>query len=1265
MKTWLFYLAATLVGPIAWAQNSAPVAPATPGAIAQNSNTVAVADFELAGDGAQGGDWAFGLADLLAAELQQRGVALFERSQIRLVLGERRLSASGLMQLRAAPAGEIPDLQYLVTGTIRSLTNRQFHLEVSLVEAASGRNVASFSREGAYPEAVAGALVGLAEQVASRLKSAGAAPGPQRAAGSHLTHTPEVSLLFYKGIACCLAGQPEMGVSWFIDTLAAAPDFLPARLWTLRAFEMLGLPQFAALARAKVQAAAGGQGVLNRLKESPFLDKKLVPVAIIPDLQLEGAGLQLAAALKTELGRYTNLFVSDPANIQSLAAEMDLQLTEKAGHELELASVLWSAVDALVFLRPAGEAGGSMVQVELRDAMSGETIYRSQTPRDGAKLASLSGDLAKQVSARRKAGVPETVRVGASAGRATKPPQVINTDRIEFAGLLKYLAENPSDRRAWMRLAWFARWLNAPEGGRYYGGCYESAISDCILAATKPTDSDAATWTADALWHRRHYEDENPPPIAVEFAPLLERYPASPEAQNVRSALAMECLDQKNYAEAARIFLKLAEDLPHLPPGVKVGPDYWANFYFFTGVTLHQLGDDARARQFVSQAAEVLRTNQDVGLLPFSLGVRWRNPFPQRHPWFGPELDLRQGVVAWEARLNPAIVADKKKPLTLEQLELLLNEAKQARGSEAAPEQLEYLRRLIECKQLNPTLFQGRIDNGFSPKPGTYREVNVWHQGPTYGYFSLMGKLVLEAIVLLNQQAAASPQDPGEVRQLAQALADGLDAPIAANIFEAVGDKQQALQQVEKAIRSPAPFPRERFGMHPTPQQYEARELRQQKIRLLQALGRAAEAAEYARTRLHQADVDASLAATVDAAEAYKAIERPDEACRLLADFVRAQEPGGEMNKQSAIARFWWAEYEDGRGNVFEATELLRQVVQHSESKGWDGYLRYGYVRSYEEAVSRLAKLRAQAKFPVASADWEDPTRLTAGAVDIEAPEPSDMQRDLDALLRGTRDGTNHTSYGGAQVGVFVKKYGHAAVPAIVKAAAPGGFHAQLIAEFKLLDHLATPEDAPLVLAAFKTAPPLALVAFHLDRTNAAAILRERFAIYARGGEIPRELRSALEKYHLKDQYPVLVANLAAKDINGNTARDATAVDRLFRKGASPELRESFRAALASVIAKELRMGYQYGLAGVSETALRNGVAQGIEAALRSENPGSTNNLTQLRKYMALPADNAAALAMVQSGLGRWQWDETSGKWVLGEAASPGQASAQSASKRP
>lgn len=1208
-------------------------------AAAAPANAIAVADFETKTESIEARDWAYGLADWLAAELDQRGVTVFERAQIRLALGERLITASGLMGLQVSEPQEIPPLRYLVTGQVEQLgnaTNRQFHLDVFLLDAKTGRIAAGFARGGAYPQALSTVLPALAGQITDRLRadnyiSAAITPA------SNFGPQPEVQLLFYKGVDYCLSGQPEMAVSWFIDATHSAPDFLPARLWAMRAFEMTGVPELAKAAREEVIHAPNGRGVLNRLEQSPFLNQKLISVAVFADAHLDEPGLKLRGALQKALGRQSNFFVADPSNIRSLAAEMDLQVAEMGRRELESASLLWSTMDALVLVR-SNAADTSKFSVDVCDTLSDGVIQHREISPDAVSLDNVARELANDIATRGKTISPAIANRHFWSKRATKPVQVSNTDRNEFAGLLKYLGENPSDRDAWMRLALFARWLDDRD---------QWAIADSVIAATDPDASDAASWTSTALWHRRYYERENPPLIETEFAPILQGYPTSPEAQYARSAWALEMVDQQKYAQAARLFLRLADELPHLGGAIKIGPDFWANFDFFAAASLHETGDNAGAERFLAQAAEILKNNSQVGLLPYSLGENWGNPFPQTHPLFGPGLDLRQAVAAWQARLHPVHFTSGGR-MSLEDLDAMLTAVKQLSGTNAAAQQMEFIQRLIENKEANPALYAGRITD--SDYKSTYRTVQVWGQGLTYGYFSLPGKLVNEATCFLGDLAPGPRAQSGQVRRLAAELAVGLDAPIAANCFEAAGDYKEALHKVELATVNPTPFPKLNFGMHPTREQTESANLRRQKIRLLQKMGRKQDAADYARVqaRMQRGDADAQLAAVKDAADVVRKMHRRDEAGEILKSFVKEQERAGAMTSQSAAARLDWAEDELAGGDAFAASEILRDVVKQSEGRDWGVALQTGYTKTYDAAVAALARVRTQAQFPAASTEWSRPMRGQEARSPEDGPT-TDLERDLAALLRGTSSGPGRTSYGGAPVNVFVHKYGAKAVPAVLRAADRGDFPAHLIAQLNILDQIATPANAAEVLEAFKKSPRLAKTAFRLDAASATVILKERFGVYAAGEEIPPELYDVVEKYRLKDQYPVLVANLSAKAMDGNTAREAAAVDRVLRHGAPGSVRRTFRAALASILKKEMLANYNYGLQTISETALKNGVTEGIEASLRSAGPAATNSLSVLRKYIDLPSDDANARTVVEAGLGRWRWNGKTHKFVLEE----------------
>lgn len=255
----------------------------------------------------------------------------------------------------------------------------------------------------------------------------------------------------------------------------------------------------------------------------------------------------------------------------------------------------------------------------------------------------------------------------------------------------------------------------------------------------------------------------------MEAAPLLERYPDSSEGLYARSALALELINEKKYSEAAPILSKLAEELPKLAKRIEIRPDYWANFYFFTAVALHETGDLARARQFLDQADAVLRQHPDLVMQQFALGV-WVNHFPASHPLFGPERNLRQAVSEWRERLASTDTNAGPAAVTLPQLEQMLGEARQAAGAEAEAKFLHYLRQLAAHQRLHPELYRGRVTE-FDPREPMRQVLLVNMTAP--GHYTLLGKLIRETAGVLKQLALAcdSAAKLQDVRRLAHELA--------------------------------------------------------------------------------------------------------------------------------------------------------------------------------------------------------------------------------------------------------------------------------------------------------------------------------------------------------------------------------------------------------------------------------------------------------------------------------------------------------------
>jgi TolB-like protein len=102
--------------------------------------TVAVTDFEIAGEGAGGRLLARKMADTLTNLMVKSGyVQVVERSRMRRILDEQKLILSGLIDTsRVTSAGKLMAAEFVITGTLAGGTN-DWLSNVRLLEVASGK----------------------------------------------------------------------------------------------------------------------------------------------------------------------------------------------------------------------------------------------------------------------------------------------------------------------------------------------------------------------------------------------------------------------------------------------------------------------------------------------------------------------------------------------------------------------------------------------------------------------------------------------------------------------------------------------------------------------------------------------------------------------------------------------------------------------------------------------------------------------------------------------------------------------------------------------------------------------------------------------------------------------------------------------------------------------------------------------------------------------------------------------------------------------
>ncbi len=354
-----FITLATIAPNLAWAEAAA-------------TNTVAVLDFTLKGASSSANNWAIGLADFFTMELQQRNVVMLERRDIRYLLSERQLSLAGAMAKDALVRQSLPSVKYLVQGNVQVVGESRFSLVVGVVDARSGLELHSFEASGAYPSDWVKAIGKLAGQIATAL---GGTETRSENVPFGFTSQPELALRFYQGVAHCLDGRPELGLSTFIDLRSYDKKFLLCWIWEMRAWEMMGLKDHARVAEEEFLAlpiARSGELALELALCRRHASNQVV-VAVSGYGQPTAQSRAAVERLKQALLASSGIKVFNPDYIREISQEKDLHLTGEFTAQGEKEVGNWLAVDAIVTVEPL--AAGNQLRVVVRDGLSGKAIF--------------------------------------------------------------------------------------------------------------------------------------------------------------------------------------------------------------------------------------------------------------------------------------------------------------------------------------------------------------------------------------------------------------------------------------------------------------------------------------------------------------------------------------------------------------------------------------------------------------------------------------------------------------------------------------------------------------------------------------------------------------------------------------------------------------------------------------------------------------------------------------------------------------------------
>jgi hypothetical protein len=499
--------------------------------LAASASSVAVLDFKVENLAANADERVAGLEDFFEVALQQQDVPVLERRNIRLVLGERNLQASGILSVDSLSQAKLPVVDFFVSGSVAFAGAREFSLTLSILRADKATVESTLTRHGTYPDDWLPAIASLAKEVSRRLNLP-KAERPERSEFEMITWLPEAALPFFKGLDFYSRGDYAMAVPWFRDSYGKDKHFDLARRWEVRACQKLNLSML---------ADALLPGTTNNYRRAA--ESKRPVVAVVAGEKISAAA---RAAFVEALAQADRFELFEPASIGATAREIDLQLTGQMAAPLNDRSV-WLVVDGLIYLDAPDE---HTLAVREQNLLSGEVRRQAKIQTSNADEHGCTALAKAFLNSKPAASVQN---LGATSQGQSDLPEPTRQDQPEvaFAKALRLAAANPQSARLWIGLADFY----SNETRKLL---LEKAVS---VIATNRQSPDASFWLASALWReremtRRIYYTPTATrlasnPMTNDFARLLQWFPKSYEANNL--------VEATNHGEGSYVYAEIKD----------------------------------------------------------------------------------------------------------------------------------------------------------------------------------------------------------------------------------------------------------------------------------------------------------------------------------------------------------------------------------------------------------------------------------------------------------------------------------------------------------------------------------------------------------------------------------------------------------------------------------------------------------------------------------------------------------------------------------
>lgn len=880
--------------------------------LARSESRVAVVSFDSPSTAGTNDSWTAGLPELLELELQDRGVPLYTRRFIGLLLKERQLDASGLLKEGSLVRKVLPDVDYLVKGSLSKEGRSGFILEVKVAEALSGREVQSFSGKGQYPKDVMGVIASAAGALAPGLGHPRSTAAPALAFPG-FTRIPEALGPFYEGMAYCLAGRPAYALDSFTRALDLDERFLTAVLWKMRCYEALGLTDHAQLEYTDLLSRQT-RFKIPMMADPGVADQK--PGRMMTVLFSNGKWEfrpEQKTALK-EMMRKGDYRIFTPEWLNEMTDESDLRLSGEFGMLEKLDARLWLQVEWLACFSAQGAESDPRIGLKQVNLLTGQSVGPVMLP--AAEAVRLLDVLRKQapMKSERVLGepvAPETARSFNLYNRMIFARNLVALARDpESRALKKALMDSypPSER---MHRGYLGKKLAETMGPDELNAGGKLGRIDALRAQNRdplegiaPDDPDLPCLKLhvlfrknESLWLARHLD---PAALMKAYEPFLAQYPDGWDSICLRASLGMAgCSVRDGWKTYGPLMMGAADDILATVPkrvdgSLNVDSLGETTCACLGGILLHAAYAACRSGLF-EKAADYLAHKDETGVFDFHRYVR-AAPRESRQgqpaEWVqvdGPGLLLLNGIYysGQESVMDLVNNAIQERDSAMITLMDVIHQVEAATPAEAVEPGFRY------CRQLAKSLKANRFSH----------QQELWTTTP-----KVLGKI----------REGCRPEQMEEVRRWGLILAEYAGFESARNTLLLVSGNENRLKELieEPVLKGDVPAFYFWLSLVQLPDQPDA-----QGLVLADLLPRLEE-------RLGAAALYEQL---MYAAQVWEHEEKIDKAAETYEKLIKALDSGAPK----CTAMFQLAILERNRGQFLRASELLKAIIRTPGSDKW------------------------------------------------------------------------------------------------------------------------------------------------------------------------------------------------------------------------------------------------------------------------------------------------------------------------------------------